>query len=120
MEKRSSKKLVNNNNDKEQKINTKKEIKEQTLTKEKVKIFRYSEDDSTNRRLNAEERDIVKRIEQIKMLEESKEEDMSNGPYIGKYQILRIIGEGGFGRVYKAKDKSGKIYALKEISASAI
>ena len=35
-----------------------------------------------------------------------------------EYQIVRIIGQGAYGKVYKAKDrKTGEIVAIKRISA---
>ena len=34
---------------------------------------------------------------------------------IGKYKILKVLGKGAFGSVYKVQDIDGKIYAMKKI-----
>ena len=39
-------------------------------------------------------------------------------PTIGKYEVIEIIGEGGMGVVYKARDPQiGRMVAIKKITA---
>ena len=45
--------------------------------------------------------------------------DSQSSKYIGKYQIIKKIGEGSYAKIYKVKkDSSDKTYVLKNIPVS--
>lgn len=55
-----------------------------------------------------------------KVIKNKKEKDERYGSQESDYSLLKQVGKGSFGEVYKVKAKNGKSYALKKIAISKL